>query len=763
MATRNFNANKSSLFAKTGSTELGGGQDNHLPVGGSWNGYTFRSAVRFATDWSGMKNIQSAVLWLKTSSAVHLAFSSDPDIYIARCSADWTANSAASSGESGGSGWSTAATNYPGPGVTTSGQVSKDVSTAEQTWISVDISTIVRAWAPAAVAGGGGAPNYGVLLYGVASGDLTEFNSYQSSTPPYIVVTYATDTAPEATVTGPTGVQATTTPTVTATATDVDGDPITAYWVRVWQGATLVHENKAAGSGPSLAYVTPALPGGALAVDVAAQAGGLWSAWTAQLPFTVDRPPTAPTWTAPVGNVSSNRRPVHTFAATDPDGDALEVWDLEVYQSSGGAPLGGAVYAVSGQSSGITGMSVSHTPTADLPGGPLLARSRVRTGPADLWSPWSAYQAYSIILTTPTVAWIWPATDGGYLPPVAYTDPAMSLLAILYQAQVDARPPSGQTLTNLKIEWRYTGGAYTTITNTTPAGAGGIFSANKLADANGAAPYGSGGVRYTLTASGGGITVVERTWKAAALEVVEAVSLGDQVSALTAALAATAGGDSVGWIRAQSSAIAANGAAPWRTLAQVATALAELPAAGAWVGLRARFVQRAADADLLGGSGSFEDPAMPGWVGAQGVSIGFVGAPDGARLLRITGNGVANYPGKTSPAIPVVPGATYTLRATAKRAAGTVNAVVRADFQTDTGANAGSGSVINRFTTGGFVTLSATFQAPATGVATMKALCFVEATAAAATEAWDFDAVTLVGPAAGVGLDRWDLAWTSLG
>src|SRR4029079_1983026 len=101
---------------------------------------------------------------------------------------DWTANNSSSSADGGG-GWSTAATNYPGPSLTTTGQVNKDVSTAEQTWISVDISTIVRAWAPTSVEGGGGAANYGVVLYGVASGDLTEFNSYESTVPPYIVVT----------------------------------------------------------------------------------------------------------------------------------------------------------------------------------------------------------------------------------------------------------------------------------------------------------------------------------------------------------------------------------------------------------------------------------------------------------------------------------------------------------------------------------------------------------------------------------------------
>src|SRR5262245_31473161 len=122
MVQGSWQATRSSLFAVTGSTELGGGNDLHLPVGGPWNGYTFRSAVQFAPDWTGMRSITSAVLRVTTTSQVHLGFASGTAIIARRITGSWTANSAASSGEPGGSGWSTSPSVYPGPAATTTGQ-----------------------------------------------------------------------------------------------------------------------------------------------------------------------------------------------------------------------------------------------------------------------------------------------------------------------------------------------------------------------------------------------------------------------------------------------------------------------------------------------------------------------------------------------------------------------------------------------------------------------------------------------------------------
>jgi hypothetical protein len=701
MPTRNFNANKSSLFAKTGSTELGGGQDDHLPVGGSYNGYTFRSAVRFALDYSGMKNIQSAVLYLRTSSQVHLAFSSDPDVLIARASGDWTANSASSSSE-GGSGWSTAATNYPGPSLTTSGQVSKDVSTAESTWVSADITSIVKAWAPASVVGGGGAANYGVVLYGAATGDLTEFYSYTSGSKPYIVVTYTTDTAPTTTLTAPTAgqIMGTTRPTISGTGSDPDGDPVDLYYAQFVQGSTVVHDATLPG-GPTFNYTpTVDLPGGAVYVIVKCQAGGLWSP-DVRVDFTVDRPPVVVDWSAPPAS-GSNRRPVHTFVSSDPDGDALELYDVEVYQDGGGGvPAGAAVWVASSQTAGISGMTVNHTPGVDLPGGPLLARSRVRTGPADLWSAWSPYRAYFIALTTPTVVWKQPPSDGGWIEYdiPTFVNPAANPPTIAIWSKATDAPPSGQTLTREARGYAYgtaaTAWAYDGPPQAPNTPTGGTVQQAFYDDLEANQSYGAGHARFIVGASGGGLVDTTRKWRATLLQWQGALFLGDQVTALHAALAG-AGGDIGGWCRAQSSATAPNGSAPWRDLSQLATVVTELPATGAWLGLLSRFAHKTPDVDLLGGLGHWDGPnPLSGWnvsgqVYVQGALEG-TPPPTGGGQLRITGDGVTSYPQATK-VVEVIGGAQYRLNAYLKSAGLTTEIDCRVDaLNLETGGNSPRG------------------------------------------------------------------------
>src|SRR5262245_54523056 len=139
MASKTLTAAKSSLFANSGSTNLGGGADDHLPVGGPWGSYVFTSAVQFNLDWSGVKRITSAVIRLRTTGQVHIGFSSTPDFFVARATAAWTANSASSSAE-GGSGWSTSPTVYPGPPSTSTGRVGKRAPTAENSTFDTDIT-----------------------------------------------------------------------------------------------------------------------------------------------------------------------------------------------------------------------------------------------------------------------------------------------------------------------------------------------------------------------------------------------------------------------------------------------------------------------------------------------------------------------------------------------------------------------------------------------------------------------------------------------
>jgi hypothetical protein len=563
----------------------------------------------------------------------------------------------------------------------------------------------------------------------VASGDVTEFQSFKDATSgdrPQIILTYTGDTPPSTVLDAPTGIQGTTRPTISGTSTDPDGDAIQNVYVAVSQGATVVYSANLGAVGNAWSHVPTAdLPGGALTVVASAQAGGLGGPASNTLSFTVDRPPVVTAWSAPSGNVSGNRRPVHTFTASDPDGDALELYDVEVYQSVGGAPSGGPVWVASSQVAGISGMTVNHTPGADLPGGPLLARSRVRTGPADLWSAWSAYQAYSIILTTPTVAWISPTADGAWMEydPPTLANPAASLLTTAVWGKVSDAPPSGQTLTReargygyaaAATAWAYDGPPQAPNTPT-----GGTAQQPFYPDLEPNEPYGSGHSRFIIGASGGGLVDVSRKWRASALEWFGSVYLGDRVSAVSAALTAM-GGDYVGWIRAQSSAIDA--------------AASTEPA------------------DILAGSGSFETVPLAGWTPHGGAwSAGATSYKiDGANGLIGAGAGVAN-PYCSSATYQVRPGSTYTLTAGAGRAQGNaaINARVSLAVYDAQGVGISTVAVVLDYTAaavvGALPVKSGAYTMPANATQAIVNVTLVGSPVAA--DIWVFDAIKLV-PAA---------------
>jgi hypothetical protein len=783
MATRTFASNKSSLFAD-GPSNLGGGNDPHMPVGGPWSGYTFRSAVQFSLDFSGMKTITSAVLRMKTSSQVHVGFSSTPDFYVQRATGSWSANSSSSSSD-GGSGWGTSPTVYPGPASTTTGRSAKRAPTGENASFDTDITAIVKAWAPTSIPGGGGAANYGVLLVYQASGDVTEFQSFKDGTAgdrPSIIVTYTTDTPPTATATGPTGVVTTNRPPLTGTGSDPDGDAITAYQVEVRQGSTVVYTYTATagaglGSGGTSYYFTATadLPSGALTSHARAQAAGVWGAYSADVPFTVDRPPTCATPTAPVGNVGGTLRPNIVFTGADPDGDPLEVYDVEVYQSTAGTPTGSAVYAATSQAGGIAGYTVTHTPTANLPSGSCAARARVRT--RGVWSAWSGYSAFVVVTANPSVTWLWPPTPGGPLLMIAqHIAPGASIGTSTLRHQADVQPPSGATITRLhrKVVRLDGPGAPSTIQDSDWAGfvsgvASSPFALNSGGFAGMACTY---EITWDAYSSNGGVTSTTRRGRAVFGEWQGAVYLGDNVTALGVTetptrfpngAAPTIGTDmQTTWYRAQVNRWSPNGAAPWR-LGDLPTVLAELPAQGAYLGIYTRTYLNEPDSDLLAGAGSMEDITLPGWrvPTADVKSIAYAGAPDGSRVVRITGNG-GNWPSLTSLDIPVVPGGVYVLGGYAHRQSGTFAARYRLDTFDVNGAalNRSYSTVFNN--SGWLLQYTSPVQlSPDTYFA--RVLCFIDNSAVDATNIWDFDAVTLVGPPGSIGYDRLDVSWSSAG
>ena len=799
MPARTYNPTKSSLFAVTGSTELGGGAEDHLPVGGPWNGYTFTSAMQFAPDFSGMVRITSAQLQLRTSTQVHVGFSSTPDIYVSRATAAWTANGSSSSSE-GGSGWGTSPTVYPGPPGTSTGRVSKRIGTAESSWQYIDVTAIVRAWAPVSVEGGGGSANYGVVLSRVASGDVTEFNSHRPSAgKPVLVINYETDAPPPApTITSPAPGSTVTSvrPTLAATSVDPDGDPLTQYDVEVRKAGAIVYSavNRTAAVTATTVSHTPTadLPPGDLTVRFRVRANNVDSAWSAESPFRIDRLPVVGAWSAPAGNVSGTRRPVHTFAWSDADGDPILAYDIEVYATEAGAPEGAPVYAKTGQVGGMSAASVSHTPTADLPGGALVARSRVQTGTplVNVWSAWSAYQPYTVVLVVSTLAWKYPAASGGGLYPrdIGYADLTLAIDSLDMQAIATVTAPAGKTLTSLRSRFQQLDGPGAPIMIENWKGIAAALIGTSGGQVNPFArvlpAHGSQATRWQVDIevgdSGGGLVVYTRVGGVAYGEWFGSVALGDSAQAVAAVetpkSAAGYANRSLLWYRAQSSPTAAAGAAPWRTRTDLAALAGELPATNAYLGIRLREARLSPPPNLLTNNPSFEEPmsgaTVPGWSPSNPQctlsAVADANAVEGSKVLRITGSATAagSTTGALGGLVPVLPGATYRFSAfvgrgnvarTGRLRLGTYDAAgVVVVTQAATADKAPAAAAME------YVELFYTIPADGT-VSNVRLTCFGLGINVADTI--QFDAVELRGPGvpSAEGMDKLALTWESLG
>lgn len=261
----------SSALAKIGGSNLGGGADQHLPVG-YWGGDNFRSVLKFnAIDWTGVAAVVSATLRLKTTTQVHVGFGSSPRVRAQRLTGSWSPNSATNDG---GGLWSSSPVAYPGPGHTSTGESVVSPSGAENATVNIDITAIVRAWAPAA-AGGSGAGQYGIGLYPGTENDGTdtiEFWSAKASTAnrPTLLITVTTNRAPNApSLVSPVGPGASVAGGFVATVSDPDGDAIVAYGIELRNAAATVIWSVPAGTAGivggtvTVPYTGPALTAGA--------------------------------------------------------------------------------------------------------------------------------------------------------------------------------------------------------------------------------------------------------------------------------------------------------------------------------------------------------------------------------------------------------------------------------------------------------------------------------------------------------------------
>lgn len=345
MATTTWNVSKDSRIAYRTSDgwEAGSGVSNGLPVG-QYSGYRYRTLLGFSYSFSGMVTITSAILWMKTSSQIHVAFGSDPDVEVRRLTSSF------SEGTSDALSASNAVTWANQPSAVNANMATWDVSTVESTWDSIDITALIN---DAFSAG----TFYGLRLSSVvetSADDVTEFFSseFGTSHDAYIVVTYTTNTAPNApTSLFPTGdVVISSSLMLQGTFSDPDaGDLMANAQTLVYadDGTTLIWDSGSfAATGPSFGkvYTGPALTGNTFYKwkGRTADDDGAWGAYSALQRFKMNSTPNAPSISLTESPTSDVKTLTPTFNVThsDPDpSDSQQTGYRIILETSGGTPV----------------------------------------------------------------------------------------------------------------------------------------------------------------------------------------------------------------------------------------------------------------------------------------------------------------------------------------------------------------------------------------------------------------------------------------
>ncbi len=157
----------------SGGSGQGAGAHDHILVGRNGDSGTRRnhkSYVKFTPDWTGVVKLVSATLSVYTDDLSEFgAYDSNdtPKVTIRRLTSAFT--------EGVSAGFSS--TDYVAPSYTTSGQKVATMSEAQGGVTNIDVTAIVKSWAPATVAGGAGtlaaanARNHGFGLFGSTDQD----------------------------------------------------------------------------------------------------------------------------------------------------------------------------------------------------------------------------------------------------------------------------------------------------------------------------------------------------------------------------------------------------------------------------------------------------------------------------------------------------------------------------------------------------------------------------------------------------------------
>jgi hypothetical protein len=182
--TETFSTDRSAYVVDSAGGS-GNGASVDLLVGRLGDGKLARGLVRFALGWNGkVVKVTSAKLRVRGGATNCSGFGSSPSFNVRRVTAGWSPGTYATRCAFS----STNAVVYPGPGTTTTGQVSKAGPGSTGSWAEIDVTAIVAAWAS-------GSPNYGFRLAGLDEGNSADrapvwSHNAASGDRPQLVVTY---------------------------------------------------------------------------------------------------------------------------------------------------------------------------------------------------------------------------------------------------------------------------------------------------------------------------------------------------------------------------------------------------------------------------------------------------------------------------------------------------------------------------------------------------------------------------------------------
>jgi hypothetical protein len=421
MATKTFYTNKDAVMGKqvSGGTFSGwNGKDDHLQIGRTTS-YKWRSLVYFPISFSGMISITEARLYLTTytgtGGGVHQPQLNPPSqLNVRRMTSDWGEGDV-NPGEGSLTGalpweWDNRATNY-----TSDEHVEKSLNQgASGTEEDINVTGIVRDWF-------NGRPNYGFILINddedTASRALLFYSRESGSgNRARLVITYETNTPPNAPVSlTPTGSAVTTmTPTFNFTRSDPDtADYISGYMIEVSNNAgTVLHYWTpfivTSGTPTSASHVF----GSAQPPDVPLVDGQTYkwrvktwdseiqgSPWSAYQLFVPNAPPSAPTVTVTSSPINDINDSTPSFVISHNDVGNANMYGYQFIITDSGT---GAVAFDSGNidKTGSPSPTVSVTPSALTFGRSYTIKARTQDNHA-VWSVFSGNVAFTLHTAQP--------------------------------------------------------------------------------------------------------------------------------------------------------------------------------------------------------------------------------------------------------------------------------------------------------------------------------------------------------------------------